>query len=433
MQVKKISIKRLLFFLFTLILTITVSERGFAQKKICVNAKDFGAAGDGKKDDYAALLKIVHYINSKGTGEVYFPAGNYYIAEYHDGKNDIQDLQFKNCDSLYIHGSDAVISVNGNFNRDLTKDDGKHKRSNITAIVPLKIDHCKNVTIENLEFNGNVDKMTRDAGVVEAASHLLIILESQNVNLTNLFLHHSQTDGIYIKGSTTKNINGKSITSSNNARQGMSIIELTDATFTACKFINTGITEGKYGRHAPSAGVDIEPNNRKQKVNNIRFISCLFENNLGSQFVCSAPVISKNIFLNNSVFNSGVSSRRFSIIVNASNVVFEGCSFDCRNGSIYPVWHRDSVSSIFKRCNIKSNNSGFVAVNSLKHSKVIIDSCVLEYTGPQTVKSFFPYIRMQNLSFTNNVVQIPKQYQKAIGATTLIECANKSGNVFQNN
>jgi hypothetical protein len=378
-------------------------------------------------------LKVVDFINSKGTGEVYFPAGTYYIAEYHDGKNNIQDLQFKNCDSLYIHGSNAVISVNGNFNRAVTKDDGKHKRSNVTAIVPLKVDRCKNVTIENLEFNGNVDQMTRDAGVVEAASHLLIISNSQNVSLTNLFLHHSQSDGIYIRGSTTKNITGKSITSSNNARQGMSIIELTDATFTACKFINTGITEGKYGRHAPGAGVDIEPNNRKQKVNNIRFEGCLFENNSGSQFVCSAPVISKNIFLNNCAFNAGAKSSRYSIIVNASNVMFEGCSFDCKNGAIYPVWHRDSVSSVFKRCNIKSNSSGFVAVNSLKNSTVIIDSCILEYTGKETVKSFFPYIRMKNLSFTNNVVQIPSQYQKTIGTTTLLESDNKSGNIFQSN
>ena len=432
MQFERESIIKPVIFLFILIFIAFPGEKALAQK-VYANVKDFGAVGDGKTDDYSALLKVVDFINSKGTGEVYFPDGTYYIAEYHDGKNDLQDLQFKNCDSLYIHGSNAVISVNGNFNRSVTKDDGKHKRSNITAIVPLKINHCKNVTIENLEFNGNVDKMTRDAGVVEAASHLLIILESQNVSLTNLFLHHSQTDGIYIKGSTTKNITGKSITSSNNARQGMSIIELTDATFTSCKFINTGITEGKYGKHAPGAGVDIEPNTRKQKVNNIRFTGCLFENNSGSQFVCSAPVISKNIFFNNCVFNSGIKSSKYSIIVNASNVVFEGCSFDCKNGAIYPVWHRDSVSSIFKRCNIKSNNSGFIAVNTFKISTVIIDGCVLEYTGTETVKSFFPYIRMQNLSFTNNVVQIPKQYQKTIGTSTLIESGNKSGTTFQNN
>ncbi len=407
--------------------------RGFAQKKVYANVKDFGAAGDGKTDDYAALLKVVDFINSKGTGEVYFPAGTYYIAEFHNGKDSVRDLQFKNCDGLNIHGSNAVISVNGNFNRSVTKYDVKHKRSNITALVPLKINHCKNVTIENLEINGNVDKMTRETGVVEAASHLLIISESQDINLTNLFLHHSQTDGIYITGGTTKNVTGKGITSSNNARQGMSIIQLTGATFTSCKFINTGVTEGKYGKHAPGAGVDIEPHGKPASVNDIHFVSCLFENNAGSQFVCSAPATSTNIFFNNCVFNSSVNSLRYSIIINASNIVFEGCSFDCKNGSIYPVWHKDGSSSVFKRCNIKSNSSGFIAVNTFKISTVIIDSCVLEYTGTETVQSFFPYIRMQNLSFTNNVIQIPKQYQKTLGATTLIESGSKSGTTFQNN
>ncbi len=406
--------------------------KGFAQNKVYVNVKDFGAVGDGKSDDYPALLKVVDYINSKGTGEVYFPPGNYYIAEFHNGKDSVRDLQFKNCDGLYIHGSNAVISVNGSFNRSVTKNDGKHKFSNINALVPLRIDHCKNVTVENLEFNGNVDKMTRDAGVVEAASDLLVISESQNVNLTNLSLHHSQTDGIYITGSTTKNITGKGISSSNNARQGMSIIQLTDGTFTSCKFINTGVTEGSYGRHAPSAGVDIEPHGKRGSVNNIHFESCLFENNLGSQFVCSFPSTSKNIFLNNCVFNADANSLKYSIIVNASNVVFEGCSFDCKNGSIYPLWHNDGSSSIFKRCNIKSSGSGFIAVSALQNNTVLVDSCNLEYTGTGEVKSFFPYLRMQNLTFTNNVINIPRQYHKTIGSTSLIQGSNNvSGNVYQ--
>ena len=179
-------------------------DKSISSKEIFCECKRLWRRRRWKTDDYAALLKVVDYINSKGTGEVYFPAGTYYIAEFHNGKDSIRDLQFKNCDGLYIHGSNAVISVNGNFNRAVTKEDGKHKRSNITAIVPLKINHCKNVTIENLEINGNVDKMTRDAGVVEAASHLLVIAESQNVSLTNLFLHHAQTDGIYIREEVQK-------------------------------------------------------------------------------------------------------------------------------------------------------------------------------------------------------------------------------------
>jgi hypothetical protein len=321
-----------------------------------------------------------------------------------------------------------VISVNGSFNRDFTKQTGKVKRSNISAVIPLKIDSCKNVTIENIEFNGNVDKMTRDTSIVEGGGYLVVINKSQNVNITNLFLHHAQTDGLLI-WHDSKNIIGKGIVSSNNARQGMSIIDLTDGTFTDCKFINSGITEGKYGRHSPSAGIDIEPDYTYEHVNNIKFISCLFEN----KFVCSRPVTTQNIFFNNCTFNSAINSFRCSIIINVVNVVFEGCNFDCKNGSIYPVWHDDGVSSTFKKCNIKSNTSGFVAVNTFQKSSVLIDSCTLEYTGTEQVKSFFPYISMQNLSFTNNVIRVPLQYHKTSGETSLIKNAKKvSNNVFRN-
>jgi hypothetical protein len=415
-------------FILVTILAVSSIERGFAQDKVFVNVKDFGAAGDGKHDDYAALLKVVDYVNSKGKGEVYFPPGNYYIAAFHDGKNDIRDLQFENCDGLYIHGPNAVISVNGNFKRTVTKETNKHKFSNILAVKPLKINHCKNVSIKSLEIDGNVNEMLRDTGVVEVGGGLLTILESQNVTLSNLSLHHSQTDGLNIQGNSTKNVIAKGIVSSNNARQGMSIIGLTDGTFTDCKFINTGITEGTYGKHAPAAGVDIEPIH-KQPVNNIHFINCLFENNLGSQFVCSSPVTTKNVLFDSCKFNAGDKSSKFSIITNAVNVVFKNSFFDCKNGSIYPVWRKEGSSSIFKQCMIKSNNSGFVAVNDLRSSTVIIDSCTLEYTGIKEVGSFFPYIRMQNFSFTNNIIHIPEKYFKNTGFTSLIEGAKLVSNI----
>src|SRR4051794_14111941 len=112
LQFKKVDIKKCIF-LFALSFTVGLFPKGFGQDKVYVNVKDFGAKGDGKSDDYGALLKVVDYINSKGTGEVYFPSGTYYIAEFHNGKNNIPDFQFQNCDSLYIHGTKAVISVNG--------------------------------------------------------------------------------------------------------------------------------------------------------------------------------------------------------------------------------------------------------------------------------------------------------------------------------
>lgn len=401
-----------------------------------LNVKDYGAKGDGSSDDYSAIKKVVELVNNNKKGEVYFPPGEYYIAEYHNGKNDIQDFEFKNCDGLKIYGKEAKIKLNGNYNRTLSRQGAKHAFSNIAAIIPIKIMNCKNVSIENIEINGDVNETTRDKGIVEGNGYLIMISQSDNVYLHNLNIHHAQTDGLLIRGGDqpSTNIRALNVISSNNARQGMSISSLDSATFDNCKFINTGFTSGNYGNHGPSAGVDIEPSSGKQIVQNLHFRKCIFENNLGSQFVCSSPIATKNVYLDNCIFNSGDSSSKYSIIINAVNVVFTNCNFDCKNGSIYPVWHTEGTSAIFKKCTIKSNNSGFVATDVLETNSVLIDSCDLEYTGVKKVPSYFPYLRLQGLSFTNNTIHIPEQYYKNQGFTALIQKAKLvSNNTFINN
>ena len=47
-----------------------------AEKRIW-NVKDFGAAGNGRSDDYAALQRAVNTVLRAGGGTVYFPAGTY--------------------------------------------------------------------------------------------------------------------------------------------------------------------------------------------------------------------------------------------------------------------------------------------------------------------------------------------------------------------
>ena len=45
------------------------------------NVKDFGAAGDGKTDDYAALCRAVDTVLGAGGGTVYFPEGTYRLSQ----------------------------------------------------------------------------------------------------------------------------------------------------------------------------------------------------------------------------------------------------------------------------------------------------------------------------------------------------------------
>lgn len=397
-----------------------------------VNVKDYGAKGDGISNDYTAIMKAVDIINKNGGGEIYFPSGEYFINEYHNGINEIKNIIFKDCNRLVIKGDNAKISVKGNFNRTVTKRGKKHLFSNITAIIPLGIINCKNVLVEGLEINGNVDQMTKDKKVVESGGHLVLILDSENVTLSNLKIHHAQTDGIYI-GKNSKNVNAINTTSSNNARQGMSITGLIRGEFVNCKFMNTGITEGDYGRHAPSAGVDIEPNRKSVLVKNIKFENCLFQNNMGAQLVVSHPNTTENIFFYRCDFNVDSGKRKYAVIVNAKKVFFNKCKFDLKNSNIYPFWHKSGTSSVFKNSEIKSNYSGIVAVNYKGTKSVEIDSCSFKYTGNKILTSYFPYIRTKNMIFSNNKIEIPEKYYKAKGPNSLIENVSEVyGNTFYN-
>jgi hypothetical protein len=433
-----------------------------------VNVRDYGARGDGTSNDYPALKKAVARINAQKGGTLYFPPGNYYLDVYHQPKNNntsnnntstnntsnsstsnnktnsdnssnnninvdaVGDLEFKGCDGLKIYGEKAVISVRGNFRRTVTRKTDKHTFSSITAITPLKISNCKNVTISGLELDGNVDQMTRDKKVNESGGYLLFINKSVNVKLQDLYIHHAQTDGIYIRN-FSKDVQGENVVSANNARQGMSIIQLERGVFNNCKFINTGITGGGYGRHAPSAGVDIEPNHQTQRVLDIRFNNCIFGNNRGPQLVVSHPGTTRQLYFNNCRFQANASSNKLAVLVNAKEVTFDGCTFELGKGNIYPARKKGS-SSVFKNCLIRSSSSGIIAINTGSDRSVVVDHCTLEYTGKEKISTFFPYIDMKEMVFTNNVVRVPAQYYKDKGASGQIHNSKKiSGLQYMSN
>lgn len=455
----------------TLFLLLQAAAVVFAQYKT-VNVKSYGAKGDGKSNDYPALKKAVAQINAQKGGVLYFPPGTYYLDVYHQPKKsnrpedraaeatktipakpvdvkkgnptaptastppetnlDVTDLEFKYCDGLGIYGDKATIAVKGNIHRKVTRTNKNHTFSSIMAITPIKLSYCKNVTIEGLTLDGNVDQMSKDKKVNESGGHLLFINRSENVKLKKLYIHHAQTDGIYIRNHS-KNVTGENVVSSNNARQGMSIIQLEKGVFNNCKFINTGITGGKYGRHAPSGGVDIEPNRQTERVVDIQFNNCTFANNRGPQFLVSHPATSSQIVLRSCKFLADEKSNRLGVLVNAKDVLFEDCHFELGKANIYPA-RKPGTSSVFRNCVIRSSSSGFIAVNKGTERSVVIDRCTLEYTGKTRISSYFPYINMKNMVFTNNTIKVPSQYYKASGVSGMVMNSKKvSGNKYQSN
>jgi len=312
----------------------------FPPKDSAIDIKQFGAKGDGVSDDYSAFKAAANYINKKGGGTLIISKGTYFLAPYSTKEKPVADIGFNNCTGLNIIGKNAVISVNGKFHRSVGKTSGNYKYSDTRAIVPIHVRNSKDVTITGLEINGNVDKMTRDPGVVESGGFLVWIEEGENVKLSDLVLHHAQSDGIYVGAGKKPTVNFKMVncTLKNNARQGLSITFLYNASIKNCWFLNTGITDGNYGLHSPAAGVDIEPNQTSPKTGKIVLDSCYFENNRGGQFLCTSPKSTSNIVLKNSRLLAKDSKSNYQVILAADSVLVENCEMGLGQGNLWPTW-----------------------------------------------------------------------------------------------
>lgn len=408
---------------------------GFANGQNTVNISQFGAKGDGKTNDYQAFIKAANFLNQKGGGQLVIPKGVYLIGVHHSSNNNLKDIVFKNCNGLKIVGNDAIINVEGNFYRGKDYTSGIYGYSKTNAIIPFDFKSCSNISVTNLEVNGNVDKMSRDPSLWESGGLLMRFMDCTNVNLDNLRLHHAQTDGLYIGGSRSKNFVVSNIDCYNNARQGLSITQLFDGKFLSCKFNNNGLTEGKYKAQPPSAGVDLEPNEKSSGVlvRNIHFENCKFENNYGFQFTASTPATVADIYMVDCSFDSKQSQSKIQILLAVNNINISQSVINLQKGSLLPVWKKFTGSkTTIKNCTISGQYRAIEAISDNVNNSVVMDGNTIKYTGNTVIDSYFPYIQMKNMEFTNNKIYIPSQFLKKKGISSLIQKVKvSSGNSFK--
>jgi hypothetical protein len=400
-----------------------------------LNVKAFGAKGNGTTNDYRAIKKVVELANKNGGGIILFPKGTYYIEEYNDSIDSKKDLKFINCNSVKILGEEAIISLNGNFKRGVDTKRRRISLSSTNQLVPLFFMNCKGVAISGIEVNGNVQQMKRDKGVVEKGSGLITILGCDDIDIKDVTLHHSPSDGIYV-GPSRNNSTGLKMTNVkclNNARQGISITGLRGGYVKSCVFSNTGITGGEYGFHRPAAGVDIEPAklHGTVKMGDIVFEDCIIENNLGGQFLCTQPRLTSNITLRKCRFTGIDSFSRYQLILAADSVLVEKCEMNLGRGNLFPTWKSAPGSVVrIQDCSIKSSLNGILSSSRHEKDTVYITNNTLTFTG-DTLKSYFPYLQSVNLYFTNNKVLIPGKSTKVRSYTSLVQNAMLSkGNKF---
>lgn len=257
----------------------------------------FGAKGDGRTDDYDAMMRMVAAVNAAGGGTVGLAGGRtYFLDRYVTAANQADSLTFKNCSGLTIEGNGAAIAVKGDFFRD---------QRATSSLAGLVFADCRNVALRRLELVGNVGQTRRDMTLREPSSHGLVFEGCYDVLIDGVTSRHFAADGLYIRqsrqpGPTKVWSASRRFTVRNsrflfNARQGLSVIQLRGGRFENCDFSHTGYiapeTRGPYGHHNPSAGVDVEPNrspNTERPVDvmtgDLHFANCRMIGNRGIAF-----------------------------------------------------------------------------------------------------------------------------------------------------
>lgn len=387
-----------------------------------LNIKNYGAKGDGKTNDYWAILKAITTVNSRGGNcTLIFPAGDYVIDVHNTADKKYKDLEFDSCSNISVIGFSAIINVKGDYHRAaeyVTGPEKKITRSHIYSIIPFSFINCNNVVLSGFEVNGNSDKVTRDPKVVEAPSNLIRIWETENITVKDVYVHHGIAGGILIGGikKFSKNIKFYNVISSSNAFQGMSITDARDAVFEKCRFINTGNFNGSYGSHNPAAGIDIEPIRHSingAKTGNLKFISCRFENNVGGQIRNGRAISVDSVFFIRDSIIAASSDKQFQLVLGCGYTKMDSCYIDVGNGNFYSTSMKatDPQSTLITNSDIYIGNGKIVSTKAPSQAAVarFINNKIYCKPRQNNNNSWFDF-KYGDVKFSKNEIYLPASY-----------------------
>jgi hypothetical protein len=153
---------------------ITSMSVSVSSSSLKVDVRDFGAYGNGMKDDTTAFQKAIDYVASNGGGEVYIPKGTYSLTPIYL-KSKV-NLVGENRDSVVIKFSD-------NAPDDYTR--------------VINLENIQDVKIQNITCDGN--KKNHPNGIEHM--HCIFTWDSKNILIDNNRLINAVADGISISGS----------------------------------------------------------------------------------------------------------------------------------------------------------------------------------------------------------------------------------------
>jgi parallel beta-helix repeat protein len=233
--------------------TPPVRNRGIAS----VNVKDFGALGNGIRNDTTSINNAINSLPSTG-GTVNIPAGTYMI--------------------------DTLVSVKPKSNMLLKLDPNA-----ILKAIPNSVETGSYVVwlylVHDVEISGGqiIGERDEHVGITGEWGHGVMFRGSQHVTIRDIKISKNWGDGICIGAYKKRPITYAddtviyNVIATQNRRQGLSIGNAINVKVYNSEF---SYTEGT----APQFGIDIEPDNFDtvyNYANNIEIVNCKLSNNKG--------------------------------------------------------------------------------------------------------------------------------------------------------
>lgn len=375
----------------------------------------FGAVGDGVTDDYEAWEALKRAVNSNGKAVIEFqPSAVYRIDRYYDSVAfpDNISTPWQNLTSLYVRGNGAKIDLKADFERS----------ASVTraTLLPFSLRFSDNIIIEGLELDGNVQDMTREAGLGEGSGNYGVeVYDCNNITFRNMWVHHFATDGILLGiENLCYNIRLDQVRCTNNARQGMSIISAREVYCTRCEFNDTGRDTGAYGAHSPGGGVDIEPDfiPNGGYCGDIVFEHCQFRNNV-AQFYSSEPFNVERVVCRDCEFESLDGDPSFQVIAASKGVHFERCKFFLDSGHILAGFAEPGDLDLqwitFRDCEIHSSGEGMISDIDVL---VELDNVKFFNTATEPSALYSPYLNNPQMVTRNCRVFRPAESYNGAGS-----------------
>lgn len=236
------------------------------QNSSTVVLTSFGSAGQGADD--TGVLQAALNTTAGRSQTLEIPAGNY----------NIRPLYFPANSSVIIDPGVLIQSVSGYRETDQL----------------LNISGVQNVSIQGTVGQSGFRMLKNQYTDGGEYRHCMTIVNASNVTVSGIFCNDSGGDGAYIAGSSS-NITLTNDTFDNNSRNGLAIISVNGLLVDGCTFSNTaGNPNGGSAPNGPWDGIDIEPNQSSDVLQNIVLKNSSVTGNSGNGLVFAIESLNAN-------------------------------------------------------------------------------------------------------------------------------------------